>query len=98
MGDLFIESVKENRNFLLVESHSEHILDRLQLRIAEEKITNKEIALYYLKINERPSRLKLDSYGVFQDVIPEEFFDVGIDDSEQQIEKILARTQKEMNE
>lgn len=98
LGDLFIGSVKENRNFLLVESHSEHILDRLQLRIAEEKITNKEIALYYLKINERPSRLKLDSYGVFQDVIPEEFFDVGIDDSEQQIEKILARKQKELNE
>ena len=98
LGDLFIESVKENRNFLLVESHSEHILDRLQLRIAEEKITNKEIALYYLKINQRPSRLKLDSYGVFQNEIPEEFFDAGIDDSEQQIGKILARKQKEMNE
>lgn len=98
LGDLFIESVKENRNFLLVESHSEHIIDRLQRRIAEEKITNEETALYYLKINERPSRLKLDNYGVFQDDIPEEFFDAGIDDSEQQIEKILARKQKEMNE
>ena len=102
LGDLFIESVKENRNFILIESHSEYILDRLQLGIAKENIVNTKIAIYYLKIGKKPNvpdieELQLNKYGMFKDEIPAEFFDAGIDDSEQQIEKVLERKQKEMN-
>jgi len=106
LGDLFIESVKENRNFILIETHSEYILDRLQLGIAKENIAHTKIAIYYLKIDKKPfstinvpdiEKLQLNKYGMFKDEIPVEFFDAGIDDSEQQIEKVLERKQKEMN-
>ena len=112
LGDLFIESVKENRNFLLVESHSEHIIDRLQRRIAENnkadtKLHHTEIAVYYLKIHKSMKkeiqntpnikRLQLDKYGVFEDIIPPEFFYVSIDDSKFHLENIMKRKQEDRN-
>jgi len=112
LGDLFIESVKKNRNFLLVESHSEHIINRLQRRIAENnkvetKLHHTEIAVYYLKIHKSMKkeiqntpnikRLQLDKYGVFEDVIPPEFFYVSIDDSKFHLENIMKKKQENRN-
>ena len=39
LADLLIEVVNERNLQILVESHSEHLLNRLQRRIAEEKIS-----------------------------------------------------------
>jgi len=51
---------------IILESHSEHLLQRLQRRIAEEEITQEEVKLYFTSIEEGKSKLtalQLDEYG-----------------------------------
>ena len=47
LADLLIEVVTKRNLQILVESHSEHLLTRLQLRIAEEEISADQTALYF---------------------------------------------------
>lgn len=52
LSDLFIDIIKTNRKkpkSLLIETHSEYILNRLRRRIAEgKKITNEDVAIYLI--------------------------------------------------
>ncbi|MEO5332504.1 MAG: DUF3696 domain-containing protein [Magnetococcus sp. YQC-5] len=82
LADLFIEAIhaKENskeRNIqLIVESHSEHFLRRLQRRIAEEKVTPGEVAIYFCEQNGQSSTLtplEVDEYGNISNW-PDNFF------------------------
>ena len=49
LADLLIEVITERNLQILVESHSEHLLNRLQRRIAEEKISVDKTALLLLR-------------------------------------------------
>jgi hypothetical protein len=67
LADLFIE-VTQTRNLqIILESHSEHLLQRLQRRIAEEKILPEQAALYFCSLNSdgdsHLTALELDSFG-----------------------------------
>ena len=76
LADLFIEVVTERKLQILVESHSEHLLNRLQRRIAEEKISVDKTALYFCRNDEGVSkieRLKMDEFGNIANW-PENFF------------------------
>lgn len=73
LADLLIEVIQsredgKSRNIqLIIESHSEHFLGRLQRRIAEEKIRPNDVAAYFFSQNQagkheaRP--LEVDRYG-----------------------------------
>ena len=66
LADLLIEVVTERKLQILVESHSEHLLTRLQRRIAEEKIAADQTALYFCRNDEGVSnikRLEIDEFG-----------------------------------
>ena len=76
LADLLIEVVNERKLQILVESHSEHLLNRLQRRIAEEKISVDQTALYFCRNDEGVSnieRLKMDEFGNISNW-PENFF------------------------
>ena len=76
LADLLIEVVNERNLQILVESHSEHFLNRLQRRIAEEDITPDKTALYFCRNDEGVStieRLKMDEFGNIANW-PENFF------------------------
>jgi len=84
LADVFISSVqsKENgkdRNIqLIIESHSEHFLNRLQRRIAEGIIDPKEVAIYFCKRKDTDGEaelepLTLNIYGEIENW-PEDFF------------------------
>ena len=76
LADLLIEVVNERNLQILVESHSEHFLTRLQRRIAEEKIDADQTALYFCRNDEGISkieRLKMDEFGNISNW-PENFF------------------------
>ena len=76
LADLLIEVVTERNLQVLVESHSEHLLNRLQRRIAEEQISVDKTALYFCR-NERGvsacERLEIDEFGNIANW-PENFF------------------------
>ena len=76
IADLLIEVVTERKLQILVESHSEHLLNRLQRRIAEEKISVDQTALYFCRNKDGVSskeRLKVDEFGNISNW-PENFF------------------------
>ena len=76
LADLLIEVVNERNLQILVESHSEHFLNRLQRRIAEEDITPDKTALYFCLNEEGVSeidRLEMDEFGNIANW-PENFF------------------------
>ena len=58
LADLLTEVITERNLQILVESHSEHLLTRLQLSIAEQKITANETSLYFCENENGVSTIK----------------------------------------
>ncbi len=69
LADVFIDAIKTRKLQIIVESHSEHLLRRLQRRIAEEKeqIKNEDAALYFCHIDKKGKSqltpLPIDLFG-----------------------------------
>ncbi len=66
LADVFIDAYERRRVQVLVESHSEHLLRRLQRRIAERKFQSDDVALYFCEAGDKGSTitpLDLDLLG-----------------------------------
>jgi predicted ATPase len=66
LADVIINAATHRGVQVIVESHSEHLLLRLQRRIAEEQIKSADVTLYFCDIADRGSvleRLQLDLLG-----------------------------------
>lgn len=76
LADVFIDAIKNKKIQIIVESHSEHLLKRLQRRIAEERLLPNDAALYFCDMNDGSSRmttLELDLFGQIANW-PKDFF------------------------
>jgi hypothetical protein len=82
LADVFISAIrsredgKERNVQLIIESHSEHFLNRLQRRVAEGEITPDDVAIYFCKRAGSATELeplKLNLYGDIENW-PENFF------------------------
>ena len=66
LADVFLDAIKRRKLQIVLESHSEHLLQRLQRRIAEEVIAADALKLYFTAIEKGRSTLtplKLDEYS-----------------------------------
>ena len=80
LGTLFVESYKQQGNHFLIETHSEHLLLRLQRLIRRGQLTADDVAVLYVSRAEDGStvqRLRLDESGEFIDDWPGGFFEEG---------------------
>jgi predicted ATPase len=76
LGDYFLELLRRNVQSI-VETHSEHLILRLQQHVASGNISPKDIGVYYVHANEGKKcirHLALDSEGAFIDEWPGGFF------------------------
>ena len=76
LADVFVDVIKHRNVQILLESHSEHLLRRLQRRIAEEALKPDDIALYFCEMREGEStltRLETDMFGAIKNW-PQDFF------------------------
>ena len=76
LADVFIDVVKNRNIQIILETHSEYLLSRLQRRIAEEEIPATDTALYFCQVNHGTSeieRLDMDEYGNITNW-PQDFF------------------------
>ncbi|MDA8409412.1 MAG: DUF3696 domain-containing protein [Treponema sp.] len=82
LADVFISAIQARENGnprgvqLIIESHSEHFLNRLQRRIAEQALSPEELAVYFCstgKGNPVMEALEIDEYGDISNW-PEKFF------------------------
>ncbi|MFQ3665780.1 MAG: DUF3696 domain-containing protein [Sphingomonadaceae bacterium] len=75
LADLILQAAQHRRVQVILESHSEHLLLRLQRRLAEEKVDRDDVRLYFCDALGGVSTitpLKLDLYGNIQNW-PENF-------------------------
>ncbi len=90
IADLMIKGVHNGKQ-IIVETHSEHILYRLQRRVAEGKINKKDVAIYYVsrgKDGSKADRLKITDNGELPDW-PTGFFE---SETEDIFGRLLAKT------
>ena len=93
LADVLIDVVKNRNVQIILESHSAHLLHRLQRRIAEEQMSAADTAFYFCQINDGTSeieRLKVDEYGNIRNW-PQNFFG---DDMGDLVEKTKAEMQR----
>lgn len=76
LADLFIDVIKRRNVQIILESHSEHLLRRLQRRIAEEELQPEQAGLYFTSLQDGESKLKeldIDTFGNIRNW-PQNFF------------------------
>jgi hypothetical protein len=82
LGDLFIDRALKKRKFI-IETHSEHLLLRLQRRVAENKIDSEMIRIYYFDVSEKGVTIrpiKIDSKGQLLN-FPKGFMEEGLEEA-----------------
>ena len=76
LADVFIDAVQKRNIQIVIESHSEHLLTRMQRRIAEEKVSNEDIKLYFCQSVNGHSELESLNIDLFGNITnwPNNFF------------------------
>ena len=99
LADVMIDVIKSREGYsdrniqLIIETHSEHFLRRLQRRIAEERISQDEVSAYFANISgTRPilEPLEIDLFGNIRNW-PEHFFGDEMGDITEQAKWALKR-------
>ena len=94
LGDLFIDIAKDDKR-LIVETHSEHMISRIQRRIAEGTVKREDVAIHYFEPNKEGTRvfeIKLNEVGQFIDEgLPENFFAEGYIESMEHLKAIASK-------
>ncbi len=101
LADVMIDVINSrvkgaDRNIqLIIETHSEHFLRRLQRRIAEEAVSKENVSAYFANISRYPATLEPLEIDMFGNVLnwPENFFG---DEMNDVIEHAKAATKKRM--
>jgi predicted ATPase len=92
LGDLLIDIEKSGKT-LIVETHSEHLVGRIQRRIAEGKLSPDKVALYYFEPTPEGTQIKrigITERGQFEpEGLPEGFFEEAYRESLAHAEAIL---------
>ena len=76
LADLMLNVATARNVQIIVESHSEHLMRRLQRRVAEEAVSSKEVKLYFISTDSgvaQVSDLALNEWGEIENW-PENFF------------------------
>ena len=76
LADVMLNVAKVRSVQILVESHSEHLMRRLQRRVAEERVSSDDVKLYFVSSQGGPAQvsdLQLNEWGEIENW-PERFF------------------------
>lgn len=96
LADVFIEVIKSRSIQIILESHSEHLLRRMQRRIAEKSLSPDDCSLYFCDIDHGESKLRplqLDLFGNIRNW-PKDFFGDELGEMAAMTEAKLRRMQE----
>jgi predicted ATPase len=97
LADVFIDAIEKRGVQIILESHSEHLLRRLQRRIAEGTYNSDNAALYFCNKNEEGysdlQTLDLDAFGNIKNW-PDNFFGDEMNEMFQMSEAIFERKKR----
>lgn len=97
LADVLIDAVKTRRLQIILESHSEHLLTRLQRRIAEEVIHTDQVRIYFCELRDDRAHLTPLHISLFGEIInwPEDFFGDRLGEMIAMHQKIVERKKNE---
>lgn len=92
MGSMFAKMMNEDSNQFIIETHSEHLIRRLQKLIRrgaqnpddEKRLTHEDVCILYVWRDQDGSHVKqmeLDERGSFKEPWPDDFFDIIFNDA-----------------
>lgn len=101
LADLFIEVIHSREGGqrrqiqLIIESHSEHFLRRLQRRIAEKQLESDEVAAYFCQPDENGATLEVLDVDIFGNIRnwPDKFFGDTMEDAVAMTDAQMQRMQ-----
>ncbi len=77
LQSMLAEFIAKNGN-LIIETHSEHIIKKVQVMFAKKQITDERVAIYYFENKRGRTKIKkmeMDENGFFKEPWPDGFFD-----------------------
>lgn len=100
LADVFIDAVKKRKIQIILESHSEHLLTRLQRRIAEEAVDSEDASLYFCERDESSTSkiltLEMDAFGNIKNW-PKDFFGDEFAERMAMVQAGMKRKQKQLS-
>lgn len=99
LADVILDAIRHRNIQVIIESHSEHLLRRIQRRIAEEEFSHENARLYFCKMENSASvlePLQLDLYGTITNW-PDGFFGNEMDEIAAMQEAMLERKMQNGN-
>ncbi|MCD4823393.1 MAG: DUF3696 domain-containing protein [Phycisphaerae bacterium] len=93
------ENGKDRNIQLIIETHSEHFLRRLQRRIAENTISQKKVSAYFADITKTPATLKPLEIDIFGNILnwPKNFFGDEMEDITAQAKAAMTKRMSQSN-
>lgn len=76
LADVFVQGVSRGST-AIIETHSEHFLNRLRFLVADEKLDPADLAIYFVDRGPKQSRVRrigVDEYGAMETSWPKGFF------------------------
>ena len=68
------------KHFTIIETHSDHILNKLRFLISNKDIKAKDVVIYYKKKNSRFKKIEINPCGEFNKPFPKGFYDATLED------------------
>jgi predicted ATPase len=93
--DFFAYLIREHGKQVIIETHSEHIILRLQRRVAEQMLKPSDVSIYYCEREKTGSKLKrveVGSDGTIREW-PKGFLDTDIEEAYEYAKALLRRPQ-----
>lgn len=92
LADVFIDVMKNRDIQIILESHSEHLLNRLQRRLAENKVNRDKVSLYFCETGQAGSNLTRLNFDLVGNIVnwPKDFFG-------DQFGEVAARQEAQLN-
>lgn len=82
LSELFAVTVESSNRDLFIETHSEHLIRKLQVLIAKGELAREKVGVWYFKkVNgvTKVEKMDIDENGLFKNDWPDGFFDDSID-------------------
>jgi hypothetical protein len=97
LGDLLIALAAREKKTLIVETHSEHLLSRIQRRVAEGDISHEDVAIYYFdprRGGTEVRRIGMTPLGQYEN-LPDGFFEEGYQEATAHLRAMGQRVREE---
>jgi len=95
IADLFVYNKRRKVSYI-IETHSEHFLNRIRRRVAEGVLKQNEVVIYYVyqdKFGFHIQEVKIGKNGAFED-FPPNFFDESYEESKKIVEIAIEKRKK----